>query len=145
MEVTRGWIGPVAAGLHQSHSNTTSGTYTTAHSKAGSLTQWARPGIEPESSWTLRWVLNTLSHNGNSCGDVLKCWLSFCLNLIDYFLLLSPSPWEKTSSLAGSRFWWYDSGEREIWGSRDWLNALYRQEAILPSALTREAVGKPVF
>ena len=28
-------------------------TYTTAHSNAGSLTQWARPGIEPATSWSL--------------------------------------------------------------------------------------------
>ena len=28
-------------------------TYTTAHSNAGSLTHWARPGIEPTSSWIL--------------------------------------------------------------------------------------------
>ena len=31
----------------------TSVTYTTAHSNAGSLTHWARPGIEPVSSWIL--------------------------------------------------------------------------------------------
>ena len=28
-------------------------TYTTAHGNAGSLTHWARPGIEPETSWFL--------------------------------------------------------------------------------------------
>ena len=31
----------------------TSSTYTTAHGNAGSLTHWARPGIEPASSWLL--------------------------------------------------------------------------------------------
>ena len=30
-----------------------SSTYTSAHSNAGSLTLWTRPGIEPKSSWTL--------------------------------------------------------------------------------------------
>ena len=30
-----------------------SATYTTAHGNAGSLTHWARPGIEPASSWML--------------------------------------------------------------------------------------------
>jgi len=30
-----------------------SATYTTAHSNAGPLTHWARPGIEPVSSWIL--------------------------------------------------------------------------------------------
>ena len=31
----------------------TSGTYTTAHGNAKSLTHWTRPGIEPESLWIL--------------------------------------------------------------------------------------------
>ena len=31
----------------------TSVTYTAAYGNAGSLTHWARPGIEPASSWTL--------------------------------------------------------------------------------------------
>ena len=31
----------------------TSAIYTTAHGNAGSLTHWARPGIEPASSWFL--------------------------------------------------------------------------------------------
>ena len=30
-----------------------SATYTTAHGNTGFLTHWARPGIEPESSWIL--------------------------------------------------------------------------------------------
>ena len=46
-----------AAGIHHSHSNgriwAASVTYTTAHNNAGSLTHWARPGIEPASSWIL--------------------------------------------------------------------------------------------
>ena len=44
----------------------TSATYITAYSNAGSLTGRARPGIKPTSSRTLCWVLNLLSHNGNS-------------------------------------------------------------------------------
>jgi len=36
----------------QQHQNwATSVTYTTAHGNAGSLTHWARPGIEPATSW----------------------------------------------------------------------------------------------
>ena len=50
----RGQIRAVAAGLHQSHSNTAV-TYTIAHSNAGSLTHWVRPGIEPATSWFLVW------------------------------------------------------------------------------------------
>ena len=32
----------------------------------GSLTHWARPGIQPASLWALYPVLNLLSHSGNS-------------------------------------------------------------------------------
>ena len=41
-------------------------TYTAAFSNAGSLTYWARPGMEPESLQTLHLVLNLLSHNRRS-------------------------------------------------------------------------------
>ena len=44
----------------------TSVTYTTAGGNAKCLTHWARPGMEPTASWTLRWVFNLLSHNRNS-------------------------------------------------------------------------------
>ena len=44
----------------------TSESYTTACSNSGSLTHGAKPEIEPASSRTLCWVLNLLSHNGNS-------------------------------------------------------------------------------
>ena len=42
-----------------------SATCTAAHGNAGSLTHWARPGIEPASSWILVGLF-PLSHNGNS-------------------------------------------------------------------------------
>ena len=38
---------------HQWGIQAASVTYTTAHCNAGSLTHWARPGIEPVSSWML--------------------------------------------------------------------------------------------
>ena len=41
-------------------------TYTAACSNNESLIQWARPGIEPASSWSLYQVLISPSHNGNS-------------------------------------------------------------------------------
>ena len=67
----RGWIGVAAAGLHHSHRHSNAGcatcaTCAAAHGRARSLIHWARPGIEPASSQTLCWVLNPLSHNGNS-------------------------------------------------------------------------------
>ena len=48
----RGQIGAMAADLCHSHSNTRF------------LSQWARPGIKPGSSWLI--VLSLLSHHGNS-------------------------------------------------------------------------------
>ena len=39
---------------------------------SGSLTHWARPGIEPASSQTLCQVLNPLSHHRNSWLKLLK-------------------------------------------------------------------------
>ena len=53
----RGQIRAVATGLRHSQQPrqiwATSATYTTTHGNAGSLTHWARPGIEPTSSWIL--------------------------------------------------------------------------------------------
>ena len=39
--------------LTQRRIRATSATYTTAHSNAGPLTHWVRPGIEPKTSWLL--------------------------------------------------------------------------------------------
>ena len=59
----RGWIWAAAAGLQHSRTQlkqckvqAVSSNYTTAHGNAGSLTPWARPGIEPTTSWLL-WLL----------------------------------------------------------------------------------------
>ena len=64
-----------------------SATYTIAHSNAGSLTHWVRPGIEPVSSWILvRFV--SLSHNGNSlcshpnCHAIYFCFLLYCISIL---------------------------------------------------------------
>ena len=64
----RGQIGATAAGLHHSHSN------------AGSLTQWAKPGIEPQTSWFLvgfvsaapRWELPYLEKKKNKMDKGLS-------------------------------------------------------------------------
>ena len=60
----RGQNGAAATYLHHSHSNTESEpclrpTYTIAHSNARSLACWARPGIEPVSSWMLVRFIST--------------------------------------------------------------------------------------
>ena len=53
----RSLIGATAAGGHHSHSNSRSEPHlrpnTTAHGNAGSSTHWARPGMEPATSWLL--------------------------------------------------------------------------------------------
>ena len=47
------WLG-VKSELHpQCRIRAAYATYTTAHSNASSLTHWARPGIEPSSTWIL--------------------------------------------------------------------------------------------
>ena len=47
-------------------------TYVAPCSNMGSLTHWARPGVQPVSSETLCRVLNPLSHNGNSSSVLLS-------------------------------------------------------------------------
>ena len=61
----RDQIGAVAAPQPQQRRiQATSVTYTTAHSDAGSLTYWARPGIEPVSSWMLVRLVNCWATTG---------------------------------------------------------------------------------
>ena len=71
-------------------------TYATAWGNTGSLTHWAKPGIEPTTSRTLCWVLNPLNHSGNSFpiisnSSVYTLWpcqtlfpkmaFAFCINV----------------------------------------------------------------
>ena len=49
---SRGWIGAAAASQAM-RGGATSANYTTVRDNDGSLTHWARPGIEPMSSWIL--------------------------------------------------------------------------------------------
>ena len=64
----RGVIGAAPAGLRQSHSNVgskpPSATYTTAHGNTGSFTHWARPGMEPATSWFLVGFVNHCAMTG---------------------------------------------------------------------------------
>ena len=76
-----------------------SATYTTAHSNTGSLAHWARPGIEPASSWIVirfvstepRWerlyFFNSWAHIWLSvmqdCNLLLLCSLHFKVSLFD--------------------------------------------------------------
>ena len=57
----------------------TSVTYMAACGNAGSLTHWARLGMEPKTSWTLCRVLNPLSHDGTPLALVFihSSWLTY--------------------------------------------------------------------
>ena len=79
----RGQIRAVAASLHHSHSNARS-THMTAHGNAGSLTQWARPGIRPASSWILVEFVNRSSTKGTP----VRCAVWGVLSLIRSHLLI---------------------------------------------------------
>ena len=62
-------------------------TYVTACVHARSLTHWVRPGIKPMSSWRLCWVLNLVSHNGNSrSGLFVYLQVISSKYLCEYFL-----------------------------------------------------------
>ena len=64
---SRGEIRAAAAGHSHNHSNTGSKPHLVPQLVATwILNHWARSGIKPTSSWTSGWVLNPLSHNGNS-------------------------------------------------------------------------------
>ena len=55
---------------------------------ARSLTHWARPGIKPSSSQILCWVLNSLSHNGNSfCAYVKEHEFSYAVSSLSVVYL----------------------------------------------------------
>ena len=78
----RGWIGAVATGLRQSHSNA-SATYTTAHGNAGTLTHWARAGTEPETSWFLVGFVNHCTTTGTPfLKKLFICLFILRLNLL---------------------------------------------------------------
>ena len=84
----RGQIGTAAASLHHSYSNTGSENHshsnagsklhlwptpTTAHGNPGSLTHWARPGIEPAS---LRIPVRFVTTEPQ--WELLNLWVFFC-------------------------------------------------------------------
>ena len=69
----KGGIGAAAKGYTTAQQHqiwVASVTYVRACGNARSLTQWVRPGIEPASSQRKLWVLNLLSHSGNSWDNV---------------------------------------------------------------------------
>ena len=93
MEVPRlGVVQPRPVPQPQHHQiQATSVTHATACGNAGFLTHWVRPGIKPASSWRLCWVLNPLSHNGNSTF----VFFNLCATPLGGVLWY----WEKSSSV----------------------------------------------
>ena len=69
-----------------------SATYTTAHGNAGSLTHWARPGIEPKTSWFLVEFVNHWATTGTPSMNFKLKYLPYSLvsiytiNATCYFL-----------------------------------------------------------
>ena len=65
--------GPIGAttGPQQRRMRATSATYTTVHRNAGSLTHWARPGIEPVSSQMPVRFVNCWATKGTPEGQIL--------------------------------------------------------------------------
>ena len=67
-----------------------SSTYTTAHGNAGSLTHWARPGIEPVSSWMLVRFANLWARTGtpklctlNECSSFYGNYISIKMSKLE--------------------------------------------------------------
>ena len=63
-------------------------TQATACSNGRSLTHRAKPGIEPTSSQTPYWVLNPMSHNGNSLAKIIFTVKNYTPNLGTNFKVL---------------------------------------------------------
>ena len=67
-------------------------TYTTAHGNNGSLTHWARPGIEPVSTWILVRFVYTAPQQELLVLNVLTMPWRLCLPNIHVQLLPLPCP-----------------------------------------------------
>ena len=83
----RGLVGAAAAGhchTQQLRIQAASVTYTTAHGNAASLTHWARPEIEPTSSWMLVRFVNCWATTGTPQVSSFKGTNLF---------MKAPSPW----------------------------------------------------
>ena len=63
-------------------------SYTTAHGNARSLTHWARPGVEPTSSWILVGFTSAQPQWELLTDDILMWARAPCLFLLLLFLLL---------------------------------------------------------
>jgi len=98
----------------------TSATYTTAHGNAGSLTHWARPGIEPSTSWFLVGFVNHWATTGTPLPLFIRAFISVSdlpswPNLI---LINSQRPHLQTTTLearASTDGFWGDTTLQSMW------------------------------
>ena len=78
---------------------TLSATHTTTHGNAGSLTRWARPGIEPSTSWFLVRFVNHWATTGTPYFAILvtmgKTRIAFFVKLFLHAWVWHPAliPW----------------------------------------------------
>ena len=100
----------------------TSMTYTTAHDNAGSLSHWAKPGIEPASSWIL--------------AGFITCWATAGIPPCG-FDLMAFSEWGITNHLIRTDGFWIKQKlgsnaealpfvicvilDKQPWGSEGWF------------------------
>ena len=82
----RGWIGAAAASLHHSNSNARSEPSLQAipqltPSNPGSLTHWARPGIDPASSWILVRFINHWAMRRTPCPFKIGLFILFIVEI----------------------------------------------------------------
>ena len=102
----RGPIGAVADGLHHSHSQSgipaASANYTTARDNARSLTHWARPGIEPATSWFLVGFVNHWATTGTPTDLFLSEHIVWSRNYAPVMTKIYSPPSQGSVGLMGS-------------------------------------------
>ena len=82
-----------------------SATYTTAHVNARSLTHWARPGIEPTTSWFWVGFISAVPQReflvsiGNKYLQFISCTQLFC------YIFLNCCLWSSSSGREGNPMW----------------------------------------
>ena len=112
----------------------TSVTYTTAHSNTESLTHWARPGIEPASSWLLARFI-PLSHDRNSQKIYFKNKLNNSL-ILNYEKKIASISLEMYHSLWSNAFiLWVKLHQTKALWIQSFIHKIYSQHSCFVSGL----------
>ena len=122
--------------------------YAIACSNVGLLTHRARPGIEPASSQPLCWVLNLLSHNGNSSFT----YFCLCCLCFSYTRNLCQNTCHDTFLLHlllgilqfGVLHFWRDFC---IWGCkiRIWFHSFAGEYPVFPTWAVKKTIISPLY